>query len=190
MGTPIDDHLELVVLPALRDYWSAEAVLSNGSSVGHPVAVAKARQDAMRRARTAAIELHHLTDVALKSPDPRLPIFSSAEAVRAAVTASCVYLRGTEPSGDVALLRDVAEAFKHHRLDRKSARVVGADAVVACQSGFGQLAFGEGKFGGADQMVITQSDGSQRALTSVLQNVIDAWRTCLGFQLPPINDFS
>lgn len=149
-----------------------------------------ARQEAMRRARTAATELHHLTDVVLKSPDPRLPPFASVEAARASVAATCVHLRGTTPSGDVALLRDVAEAFKHHKLDRKNARVVGADAVVACQSGYGRLGFGEGKFGGTDQVVITESDGSQRALTSVLQNVIDAWRTRLGLPLPPINDFS
>lgn len=28
----IDAHLDRVVLPALRDYWSAEAVLSNAAS--------------------------------------------------------------------------------------------------------------------------------------------------------------
>ena len=101
MGTPIDAHLDRVVLPALRDYWSAEAVLSNAASVGDPVSVANARQDAMRRARTAATELHHLTNVALKSPDPRLPPFASVEAVRASVAAACSFLNTARWVGGV-----------------------------------------------------------------------------------------
>jgi hypothetical protein len=53
--------------------------------------------------------------------------------------------------------------------------------------GFGQMRFGEGKFDGVEQVVITKKDGDMRALTSVLQNVFDAWMTLLGQPLSPIS---
>jgi len=53
--------------------------------------------------------------------------------------------------------------------------------------GFGQARFGEGKFD-VEQMVIVDKNGDMRALSSVLQNVFDAWMTLLGQPLPPIND--
>jgi hypothetical protein len=53
--------------------------------------------------------------------------------------------------------------------------------------GFGQMRFGEGKFDGVEQVVITKKDGDMRALTSVLQNVFDAWMTLLKQPLSPIS---
>ena len=47
--------------------------------------------------------------------------------------------------------------------------------------------FGEGKFRGVEQVVIKTKDGDGRALSSVLQNVFDAWttgRTCGASSLP------
>jgi hypothetical protein len=189
MPGPVNEHLERVVLPALRDYWAAEADLTS-AALNRPGEVHAAREEAMRRARTAAIELHHLCDVALKATDPSLPAFANMEEVRAAVGAECLAMRTSRLTADVPLLRDVAEAFKHHELDRKNARVTGADTVVACQTGYGTLGYGEGKYGGIDQVVVTDKAGGQRALSSVLQNVADAWRRVIGRSLPPINDFA
>ncbi len=188
MGS-VQAQLGRVVLPGLRDYWRAERELSAAAASRDPTALEAARFEAMRKARTAATELHHLSDFVLKEAPPGLPTFGGIEEVRAAVESHCVWLRGATPSGDVALLRDVAEAFKHHRLDRKNSRVTGADAIVACQSGYGKLSFGEGKFGGIIQVVVTTRDGRERVLTAVLQNVADAWRKLLGEPLPPMNDF-
>jgi hypothetical protein len=47
----------------------------------------------------------------------------------------------------------------------------------------------EGKYGGAEQVIITTRDGAKRALSSVLQNVFDAWMTLLRQPLPPINQY-
>jgi hypothetical protein len=90
---------------------------------------------------------------------------------------------------DVVLLRDVADAFKHHKLDRRNATVDGADAIVMTGTGWGKLRYGEGKWGGVEQVIVERKDGSQRALSSVMQNVFDAWLTLLGQPLPPINDY-
>jgi hypothetical protein len=112
-------------------------------------------------------------------------------AVRAAVQSHLIFLR--EPKAphvdDVALLRDVADAFKHQKLDRPSATVDGAHAIITTGTGWGKLRWGEGKWGGAEQVIVERKNGDQRALSSVMQNVFDAWLTLLGQPLPPIGKF-
>lgn len=90
---------------------------------------------------------------------------------------------------DVALLRDVADAFKHYKLDRPSATVSGSEAVIMTGTSWGKLRYGEGKWGGVEQVVVERKSGEQRALSSVTQNVFDAWMRLLGQPLPPINEF-
>ena|SRR5258708_1750517 len=142
----------------------------------------------MLAARQAADVLHHLSDVVLKEPSPSLT-FAKIEDVRRAVGAKCVFRRTSRPVADVELLRDVADAFKHHRPDRSSATVLVSTDVVPIGSGWGQMRYGEGKYGGAEQVVITTKHGDKRALSSVLQNVFDAWMTLLGQPLPPISRY-
>jgi hypothetical protein len=84
---------------------------------------------------------------------------------------------------------DVADALKHHRPDRASATVRISTDVVPIGSGWGQMRWGEGKYGGAEQVVITTKDGNKRALSSVLQNVFDAWMQLLGQPLQPISQY-
>ena len=54
------------------------------------------------------------------------------------------------PVADVELCGDVADALKHavltQRLDVRQVRE--SDAVIALSTGYGELAFGEGKLGG------------------------------------------
>jgi len=79
--------------------------------------------------------------------------------------------------------------LQHHRPDRSSATVLVSTDVVPIGSGWGQMRWGEGKYGGAEQGVITTKDGNKRALSSVLQNVFDAWMMLLGQPLPPISQY-
>jgi hypothetical protein len=37
-----------------------------------------------------------------------------------------------------------------------------------------ELRYGEGKYGGAEQTIVTRKTGERRALSSILQNVFDA----------------
>lgn len=87
----------------------------------------------------------------------------------------------------MTLLRDVAVAFKHHRPTRGSVTV--STDIVPAGSGFGMLRFGEGKYGGVEQVIVTIDTGERRALSSILQDVFDAWMTYLGQPLPPINQY-
>jgi len=57
------------------------------------------------------------------------------------------------------------------------------EAVLALGTGYGALNYGEGKYGGTQQVLVLANSGT-RALSSVLQNVIDAWRRVAGLALP------
>ena len=71
--------------------------------------------------------------------------FAKIEDVRNAVEARCVFLRTASPVADISLLRDVADALKHHSPDRPSATVLASTDVATVSMGFGQMRFGEGK---------------------------------------------
>jgi hypothetical protein len=182
------DHFDAVVRLALRKYLVAEKKLTETLELTDAAAIKIARQDAMLAARQATDVLHHFSDFVLKERSPAL-IFASIEDVRIAVGANCVFLRTETPVDDVKLLRDVADAFKHHRPDRSSATVQVSTDIVPVGSGWGQMRFGEGKYGGAEQVIITTKDGNKRALSSVLQNVFDGWILLLGQPLTPISEY-
>ena len=183
------DHIANVVRPALRNYCEAEKELTEAVKSKDLDAIATARQKATLAARQAATELHHFTDFVFKEKAPPLA-FATLDAVRGAVEAKCVLLRTATPIPDVSLLRDVADAFKHHHLDRQSATIAASTDVVSMGTGFGEVAYyGEGKYGGMEQFIITKKDGQKRALSSVLQDVFDAWMTLLGQPLPPMSVF-
>ena len=186
---PIIDHIAKVIRPALSKYATAEKVLTDALvSNGDASVIDIARQDVMLSARQAVDVLHHLSDFVFKERSSGL-VFAELTDVRKAVEAKCVFLRTSQPVADVSLLRDIADALKHHRPDRPSAAVQASTDVAPVSMGFGEARFGEGKFDGVEQVVIVTKDGDMRALSSVLQNVFDAWTTLLGQPLPPINEY-
>ncbi|MDC7787728.1 hypothetical protein PQJ75_28575 [Rhodoplanes sp. TEM] len=183
------EHLQRIVRPALMEYRDAELRLDAAHERGNATEIESTRHEVLRRARTAAIELHQLSDVALKAPSPELPSFSTIADVRSAVQGCCLFLRTSDQVADVSLLRDVADAFKHCVPDRENTSIRGADAVIAVSSGFGGLRSGEGKYGGAEQVIVSRKAGEKRALSSVFQNVFDAWMRLLRQPLPSIGAF-
>jgi hypothetical protein len=96
-------------------------------------------------------------------------------------------LRTDRHVGDVELCGDVADALKHAILTRNVdvRQIRENDAVLALSTGYGELSFGEGKYGGIQQVTVLANAGT-RALSSVLQNVIDAWRRAAGLDLPAV----
>jgi len=185
---PILDQIDTVVRPALHNFQAAEKALTDALQSGDDSTIYTARQNAMLAARQATDVLHHLSDFVLKEPSPSLS-FAKIEDVRSAVAARCVFLRTAQPVADVALLRDVADAFKHHRPDRPSAKVLVSSDVVPISIGWGHARWDEGKWDSPEQVIITTKGGDKRALWSVLQNVFDAWMALLGRPLPPISQY-
>jgi hypothetical protein len=88
------DHLDNIVLPAIRDYFAAEEALDAANAKGDAQAVADARFEVIRKARTAAVELHHLADFVVNNPAPGAT-FADLAAARAAIRSVCVFARGT-----------------------------------------------------------------------------------------------
>jgi hypothetical protein len=132
---PVLDHVAAVIRPALRNYLAAETALTDALKSKDADAVGTARQNVMLAARQAVDVLHHLADFVLKEPSPALG-FAKIEDVRSAVEANCVFVRSVHRVADVRLLRDVADAFKHHRPDRPSTTVVVSTDVVPVGSGW------------------------------------------------------
>lgn len=182
-------HLELVVRPALREYAAAESNLTSASKIGDGQAIEDAKDEVLRKARTAASELNHLSDVILKEPCAELSKFADLFDIRQQASDLCTFLRSQTRVDDIALVRDISEAFKHHRPDRSTNTVASSEAIIACQQGFGKLRWGEGKFGGTLQAVVTRKNGDERALSSVFQNAFDAYLRLLKQPLLPINEY-
>ena len=76
---------------------------------------------------------------------------------------------------DFALVRDVADVYKHVELDRPSRRLTRYDQTAA--SGYGEGRWGEGPWGG--QLVVTLDDGTKRPLADIVHNVIAMWERLL-----------
>jgi hypothetical protein len=171
------DHLDKIVRPAIRDYVAAEEALDAAHASKDQTAIAAARDNVMRLARTAAIETHHLQDVILSNLRPQ---YARIEDVRNAARSVCVFARGTTAVTDTDLLKDTADAIKHFEMSRNSSDVARADDVLSMSNGYGEMRFGEQKFGGKEQVSIKTKDGHKYSLLWVIHNSYDAHMKILG----------
>ena len=181
MTDPTKDFFDLIVEPAIDEYLDAECALTAAEGAGDPAGLEAARALALRRARTAAIELHQFAD--------RVMINGPAWAPPGTIKQLRDWLRTNQgrqingqPVEDFHLLLDVANAFKHAQLThtRDRAWLVQDDkVVVSSATGFGELGWGEGKWGGAQAIIIEKTDGKKRAMSLMLSTVRDAWRSAM-----------
>lgn len=58
-----------------------------------------------------------------------------------------------------ALLRDIAKAQKHVHLTKHNPKVCRADQIASRPIGWGEGGFGEGRFGGVEQVVVDTAPG-------------------------------
>jgi hypothetical protein len=186
---PAKNRVNGIIRSALRAYLAAERDLDAANEAGDPTAIAPAKEKVDLAARQAIDLLHHFADFVCKEPDPALPAFKKPEDVRNVIRPLCVFGRSGPPIDDVNLLMDVSDAFKHHRPDRRSATVEVSFAIATRYGGYGELRYGEGKYGGAEQTIVTRKTGERRALSSILQNVFDAWMMYLKQPLPAIGRY-
>jgi hypothetical protein len=97
-------------------------------------------------------------------------------------------MRTENTISDLTLLGDVVDAYKHaeltRRLPKRLLTLTTSYATVVVGSGWGEMHFGESKWGGTEQVVVlTESMTKKRALLVVLQNVVDMWRRVMGLPL-------
>jgi hypothetical protein len=69
---------------------------------------------------------------------------------------------------DFGLLRDIAKAQKHVHLDRGKLEVTTASQVTARSIGWGEGRFGEGRWGGPPQVVVTTDNGILRYVEQIV----------------------
>lgn len=97
----------------------------------------------------------------------------------------CQMGRDGPPAKDLTLLGAVVDAFKHAELRNKARPVTSIRATVVTSTGYGELGFGEGKYGGIDQVIVRIHGQNSRALSLILQNNMDMWRRVLQLPLEP-----
>lgn len=163
-------HFNEIVRPAIDEYLAAEKALTAAALSG--VGLEAAKYKALRLGAAAAIFLHHFSDVIAHRPPDNLPDFEGdVGKVRA-------WLAGYGTS-EVGILRDTADALKHAVLHPNRQRdVQHSGLVLTTQRGYGMGRFGEGKYGGTDEVWILANSG-MRPLTAVLNSVRDAWLAAL-----------
>jgi hypothetical protein len=185
---PWDEHLYEIVIPAWQAYLTAEHRLTDAIHSENEGATKRAGYDALREGGAATIYLHHFAEIVMRArPDWLQEDIGSARELWRWVSGHCTMLRTDRHVADVELCGDVADALKHAILTRNVdvRQIRENDAVLALGTGYGELSYGEGKSGGMQQVIILANSGT-RALSSVLQNVIDAWRRSAGLALPAL----
>jgi hypothetical protein len=188
MQLPWDEHFYEIVIPAWQAYLRAECRLTDAIDARDEEATKRAGYDALREGGAATMYLHHFAEVVMRARPSWLPReISSAGELRRCVSGHCTMLRSDRNVADLELCGDVADALKHAILTRNldARQIRENDAVLALSTGYGKLSFGEGKYGGTQQVIVL-ADSGERALSSVLQNVIDAWRRAANLALAAI----
>ena len=128
----------------------------------------------IRLAMQAAIALNQMADHfwhAYRTVDPgRVFGAESAAAFRKELATRNLHF---------ALLRDVAEAHKHVKLDRPGRSLTGAEQTSVGATGFGEAGFGTGPWGGGPSVVIELDDGGKEHLSMLVDQVVRLWSSML-----------
>jgi hypothetical protein len=123
----------------------------------------------LRHAFNAAVSLHHIADY-----------FWVANHQCSSKVFGCQQLKDFrqrlgEENEALALLRDVADGFKHIRLDRSSRKLTEIHQINSRATGQGEVGFGEGTWGGKCSVVICLDDASVRHLSTVIKLAKQFW---------------
>jgi hypothetical protein len=188
MQLPWDEHFREIVIPAWQAYLGAEQRLSDAVIAEDERRADRAKYDVLLEGGAATFYLHHFGEVVLRARPHWLPDnLAKPDQVCGWLSPHCTMMRSGTGIDDVFLLRDVADALKHAILTRRleEREVSASEAVIVVDRGYGEAGFGDGKYGGIDEVWVLAKSG-RRSLSTILQNVIDAWRRVAGIELPPI----
>jgi hypothetical protein len=106
----------------------------------------------------------HHGDAARVLHSPSLPAFRNA-------------LAAATP--EFGLVRDVADAHKHYRLDRANRNLTDASQATAGSMGYGEARWGEGQWGSPPEIVVTYDDGSKHHFSTAVRKVKAMWQGML-----------
>lgn len=179
------EHFAEIVIPAWQAYLAAENELTAATTAGDAAGLRSAKSKALREGGAATLYLHHFVEIVVAERPDWLPKVRNHREAQDWLASFCFWLRTDKASDDVRLLGDVADALKHSQLRNADRSVASRDAVLVVGSGYGEVPYGEGKYGGVEQVLVLAKTG-KRPLSAVLQNVVDAWRRAANLGLPEI----
>jgi len=122
----------------------------------------------MRLAMNAVVALYHMADHfwhAYSASDPSCVFSTSNSGLFRSELA--------KQDSHFKVLRDIAEAHKHMKLDRSSRVLTQASQTTIDTIGFGKGGFGTGPFGSGPSIVVELDDGSKHHLTYLAKKVRD-----------------
>jgi len=107
--------------------------------------------------------------------------FESADPTRVFHTATVKAFRAelAARNTDWALLRDVAEAHKHVKLNRPVRAVTSAGQAFVVSTGFGATPYGTGPWGGTSSVVIELDNGNRVHFSATVKKVMELWGSLL-----------
>lgn len=85
---------------------------------------------------------------------------------------------------DFAVIRDVADASKHHKLTRPTKQLTSSEQITR-PPGLFEAPFGEGVFAEAANVIFKLDNGTERLLEDAVRSVLSMWETILALLLPP-----
>jgi hypothetical protein len=77
-----------------------------------------------------------------------------------------------EVHADFGLLRDLAKAHKHVRLDRGKARVSNVAQTSVRSFGYGTARYGEARYGGPPQIAVETDNGELRVVEAIVRHAL------------------
>jgi hypothetical protein len=128
----------------------------------------------MRLAMNAVVSLYHMADHfwhAYSKTDPGRTLNTANSALFRAALA--------DQDREFAVLRDVAEAHKHMKLDRTNRTLTESRQTAVGSTGYGEAGYGTGPYGGGPFIVVELDDGSKYHLCHLAQEVRQLWLSAL-----------
>lgn len=146
-----------------REFFNTHVIPNHDEWVAQPTDI--------RLAMNAVLSMYHLADHFWHQYKDTAPgrVFETVGTgiFRSTLSARCE---------NFSILRDVAEAHKHMKLDRRPGPV----QTALCETSFGDAGWGEGPYGGSAAIVVSLDDNSKRHLITVLMEVKNMWIEMLG----------
>ena len=115
------------------------------------------------KASSLALHLNHLMDYYLNESNV---VIEEKQKLKNKIIESCQ---------SIEILKDYADVQKHCELTRPSNHLSSSEQAKLIQCGWGELSYGEGEYGGGEQIVLLTNEGNQLLLSPILKNCYDHW---------------
>lgn len=80
---------------------------------------------------------------------------------------------------EFGLIRDVADAHKHYKLDRPNRNITDASQATQASMGWSEAAWGEGEWGSPPEIVVTYDNGTKHHFSTAVRKIMAMWKGML-----------